>query len=202
MIPKLLHQIWIGPHKMPKEWMQTWKEKNPSMNYMLWREKDLDEFDLRFEDKINYLKEKGRFSGASDIIRIEILDRLGGVYIDADSICIEPIENAPFMKKDFFVGKDYDHKRGRFINNVANGTIGSVAGHPILKKYMEGISKSGCTKWWEFGERMLTDCIRGYDIEVLPACTFYPENWDGRIAPIEGKIYARHKWGTTTKSYL
>jgi len=29
MIPLVLHNIWVGPKEMPKEWMNTWKEKNP-----------------------------------------------------------------------------------------------------------------------------------------------------------------------------
>lgn len=200
MIPKTIHQIWIGPKSKPEEWMQTWHDKNPSMKYILWTEREIFDFGLRFKDKVEYLIGKGIYSGASDIIRIEILERLGGVYIDSDSICVKSIENAPFMNLDFFVGKDYDHKRKRFVNMVANGTIGSAPEHPILKEYLEKISKSGCTKWWDMGGRMLTTCITDSKY-ILPTCTFYPENWDGRKAPIEGETYAQQKWATTTGLY-
>ena len=29
IIPKIIHQLWIGPNPMPEKWMRTWKEKNP-----------------------------------------------------------------------------------------------------------------------------------------------------------------------------
>ena len=29
MIPKIIHQIWIGPKPAPTKFMDTWKEKNP-----------------------------------------------------------------------------------------------------------------------------------------------------------------------------
>ena len=44
-IPKKIHQIWIGPKKMPnnyKIWTETWKKYNPSWHYKLWTEKDLN----------------------------------------------------------------------------------------------------------------------------------------------------------------
>ena len=28
-IPKIIHQLWIGPKPAPSKLMQTWKEKNP-----------------------------------------------------------------------------------------------------------------------------------------------------------------------------
>jgi len=201
MIPKIIHQIWIGPAKMPVEWMSSWREKNPSMKYMLWREKELDKFKLKFWDKCSYLIGKGEYRGATDLMRVEILERYGGIFVDADSICLAPIEKAPFMRSDFFVGKDFDERHGKYVNRVANGTIGSIPHHPILKDYIDRIDKSGIFKWWKLGGEMLTACIEKTDALVLPICTFYPTNWDGRIAPVEGKIYATHFWGETKKRY-
>lgn len=187
---------------MPSEWMNTWRHKNPAMKYMLWREKELEEFGLRFQDKCGHLMSKGEYRGASDMMRVEILDRFGGVYVDADSICLESIEDAPFMDTDFFVGRDhYHHEQKEHINRVANGTIGSIPGHPVLKDYLERINKSGVTKWWKMGGSMLTSCIENKNVMILPVCTFYPRDWHGRVAPVEGKIYAHHMWGETKKAY-
>ena len=38
IIPKKIHQIWIGPKKLPykyKKWMQSWKNFNPKWEYFL-----------------------------------------------------------------------------------------------------------------------------------------------------------------------
>jgi len=209
MIPKIIHQIWMGPKKMPEDWMQTWRDKNPSMKYVLWREIELEKFDFKFKDKIHYLLFSGKakhynYSVASDIMRIEILDRFGGVYIDADSYCLEPIENEFFMKGDFFVGKIGDQLRGkrRWVNRVANGTIGSIPGHPVLKEYLKRISKHNVKKFEGFGGEMLTKCIKDKDVILLPVCAFTPKDWRRKNAPVEGKVYAKHMWGTGRKCYL
>ena len=35
MIPKIIHQIWIGPKKMPIKAMKTWQKKNPNFEYII-----------------------------------------------------------------------------------------------------------------------------------------------------------------------
>jgi mannosyltransferase OCH1-like enzyme len=36
-IPKIIHQLWIGPKQPPIELMKTWKEKNPDYEYIHWK---------------------------------------------------------------------------------------------------------------------------------------------------------------------
>ncbi len=43
-IPKIIHQIWIGPKPRPSKFMETWAKKNPDFEYILWNE---DEFQKR-----------------------------------------------------------------------------------------------------------------------------------------------------------
>ena len=33
-IPKIIHQLWIGPHPVPTTLMDTWKEKHPEFEYI------------------------------------------------------------------------------------------------------------------------------------------------------------------------
>jgi mannosyltransferase OCH1-like enzyme len=47
MIPKVIHQIWIGPKPAPKQMMQTWKEKHPGFEYILWNEEEIAREALR-----------------------------------------------------------------------------------------------------------------------------------------------------------
>ena len=35
MIPKIIHQIWIGPKESPTKPMDSWKNKNPDFEYIL-----------------------------------------------------------------------------------------------------------------------------------------------------------------------
>ena len=46
MIPKIIHQIWLGPNKRPDIWMNSWKinyiKKHPDWTYKLWTEKEIN----------------------------------------------------------------------------------------------------------------------------------------------------------------
>lgn len=173
---------------MPMKWMDTWRKKNPDMEYCLW----VDYHDFRYEDKIDKLVAEGRYACAVDIMRVEILEKEGGVYIDADSVCLEPIQDAPFMDTQFFAAWDY-------TNLVANGVIGCTAGHPAIREYLERIANFD--EYWEFGARLLTKCLHYRDISILPTCTFYPKSQKGRVAPLDGKVYAEQFWATTKGLY-
>jgi len=128
-IPKIIHQVWVGPLPMPEKWMDTWKEHNPDWKYILWDNKKvfgrkwknqwmIDEYVRRYEEEIKG-KEDGKdvfisalgakFIGdkatgfawhvIADIIRYEILHEYGGYMPGADSECICPINEV--MGDDF-----------------------------------------------------------------------------------------------------
>ena len=199
-IEKIIHQVWIGSKKMPIEWMNTWKEKNPSFEYVLWDEEKINKLKLKNRDKYDYFVSKEIYHGAVDIVRIEILDKFGGIYIDADSICLESIENEFFIEKDFFAVKEYE---GR----IANGTIGAIKGHSILKEYIKRISEAKKIEppCYTIGGTLFTDCIKNHGkdnrIIILPTYSFYPKDHCGHRAKIEGKSYAKQKWGTSNNLY-
>jgi mannosyltransferase OCH1-like enzyme len=122
--------------------------------------------------------------------------------MDIDSICKEPIQDEFFMDSDFFVAYEHITHPGR----IANGVIGSAPGHPILKEYIKRIGEAKKIRpiWNTIGGTMLTNIIENYGkkrIIILPTCSFYPKNWDGLEAPVEGKIYAEQFWGTTKNLY-
>jgi mannosyltransferase OCH1-like enzyme len=187
-VPLILHQIWIGPKKMPTKWMDGWRKLNPDMEYNLWT----NYHGFRYEKKIRHLIERGYISCATDIMRVEILYDHGGVYVDADSIALKPIQDAPFMNSDFWAVQDYTEW-------VANGTIGCTPGHPIMKAYIDKIA--GPHEYWEYGARMLTDCIGENEVLILPTYKFYPTGWRGQKSKILGKVYAQHVWAHTRGKY-
>ena len=40
-IPKIIHQIWIGPKPRPHILMDSWRLKNPDFEYILWNEAEI-----------------------------------------------------------------------------------------------------------------------------------------------------------------
>ena len=55
-IPKIIHQIWVGPHPFPetsKKLTQTWRNFNPDWEYKLWTNEDIAQFGLVNEKAYN-----------------------------------------------------------------------------------------------------------------------------------------------------
>jgi mannosyltransferase OCH1-like enzyme len=85
MIPKIIHQIWIGdPTKKPINYMNTWIKQHPSWDYMMWSEKEIDKLNLVNRDKYDYYYKLKKYHGCADIVRIEVLYKYGGIYVDAE----------------------------------------------------------------------------------------------------------------------
>jgi hypothetical protein len=84
MIPKIIHQLWLGPRPLPT-YTESWKLcafKN-DWEYRLWRDKDIDELELKWRACYDAAP---LFQIKSDIARIEILSRFGGFYFDCDFV--------------------------------------------------------------------------------------------------------------------
>jgi SAM-dependent methyltransferase len=192
-IPRHLHQIWIGPEKAPREYMDTWVAMHPGWGYTLWDEEKIAAFGLKNAKVYRDYCNLRCFSGAANIARAEILERLGGVYVDADSKCIHTLEGAPFMHGNLFtvyaVDKDI---------RLANSPIGAVPGHHVITAYREkqGEITELFPSWKHSGPALWTTCIKEMS-RVLPAYTFLPVFHRGHKNVVHGTVYAEHYWATT-----
>lgn len=125
LIPKIIHQIWIGG-KVPEKFkplMQTWKDKHPDWEYKLWTDDEVAQF--TFENPKAFQTAKNMGSKA-DILRYEILYQYGGVYIDCDFECIKPLDPLVYAH-EFFAGiAGFDY--------LGNAVIGAKPQLPLFKK--------------------------------------------------------------------
>ena len=123
MIPRVFHRIWLGPEPMPEEYVrlgQTWRRNHPDWEHHLWAETNLPT-DLERREVHELLR---RPAERADILRLELLHRLGGVYVDADFESLLPIDPLLDGVSCFLGSLD----SGR----VSNAIIGAVPGHPLL----------------------------------------------------------------------
>jgi mannosyltransferase OCH1-like enzyme len=124
VIPHVFHQIWLGPDPMPVEYVrlgETWKRNHRDWEHHLWAETNLPT-DLRAE-VYELLR---RPAERADILRLELLHRLGGVYVDADIESLQPID--PLLEGvSCFLGS-LDSGR------VSNAVMGGVSGHPLFSR--------------------------------------------------------------------
>ncbi len=204
MVEKIIHTIWIGDKKRPDKWIKTWGEKNRSFRHFIWGEKELRRVIKKNKKLYDYFYNKGLWYGASDVARLEILDRFGGVYVDADTECLEPIDE--LLDCDFFA-VEANRPNPDSEYRVANGVIGAKKNHPIIQEYIKRMKAAKVVEpvWRTIGSVMFTKVINELKTEkdiILPPHTFYPESMRGEIKyQGKGKVYARHYWGSTHRLY-
>lgn len=209
MIPRILHQIWLGPVEPPWTWMDTWRRMHPGWQYHLWREGNLPG-DLPVLD---LLPRAANLAGQSDILRYALLERLGGVYVDADSICLKPLDR--LLDVEFFACWENVEVRPGL---VANGFLGSQPRHPLMAELVARLDP-GFPSWKRTGPLYLTEQVTGKPgITVYPSRYFLPVHHTevvlseqlaraaitGRLeeflrGPLRQRIedsYALHFWGT------
>lgn len=205
-IPKIIHQIWIGPKPAPITLMNTWKDKNPDFDYIFWNEEEFIKRNMIFKCQ-NRIDEIEEYCGKTDIMRWEILYKYGGIYIDADSFCVEPIDDE--LCKKSFAGWENEVKRPDLI---AVGTMGFSPNHEIPKLAIDFISKNEVSyiktqkmAWQNTGPVLLTDIYNKMTnkqiLNILPSYTFLPYHFTGQHYDGHGKIYAFQEWGSTRNAY-
>jgi mannosyltransferase OCH1-like enzyme len=122
LIPRVFHRIWVGPDPLPDDYAaygETWLEHHPGWELRLWTEDNLPE-GLRPEvyERLRAPAER------ANLLRLELLMRQGGVYVDTDFECLRSIE--PLIDDaEIFITLA---KAGR----VNNALMGSVPGHSLI----------------------------------------------------------------------
>ena len=206
-IPKILHQIWIGPKPAPVNLMKTWKDKHPDWEYILWNEEEISNRGLEFEciQQINNIQE---INGKADIIRWEILYKYGGYFVDADSICIEPFDEY-FENTTAFATFENENVRAGL---VATGTMGFIPKYSMCRDIIEWIKYSDEAQtlirdtraWYSVGPALLTkilDTGKYSDFTVYPSHCFLPIHFTGPKYEGHKKVYGYQEWGTAKQSY-
>jgi len=186
-IPKIIHQIWIGPLPPPSSMMETWKAHHPDWQYKLWT----SEKGWGNQDKIDAMPE---WNGKADIMRWEILWREGGVLVDADSICVQPLDEA-FLQHDNFACWENESVRPGLI---AAGYVGAAPGSLLMRKCIETVASRPLhgPAWQCVGPGLLTE-VADETLHVFPARMFIPRHYTGVAAPGDAPVYATQHWGST-----
>lgn len=207
MIPKIIHQLWIGDAPPPTSMMNTWRDKHPECEYIRWSEDEIVKRGLPLSC-VHRINEMEEICGKADIIRWEILYHYGGVFIDADSICIEPIDQLFKEGKSF---ASYENEACR-EGLVAVGTMAFTPKHPLVRECIEWIQNNDCSvnrtkkrAWMLTGPVLLTAMIntnKYKDVLIHPSYYFLPQHFsDTPEYTGHGKVYAHQEWGSTYNGY-
>jgi len=202
-IPKIIHQIWLGS-PLPEEFkilQETWIQHHldRGWSYKLWTDEDVAQLELYNQE---FYDATDNYGVKSDILRWELLYRFGGVYIDTDYECLQPLDELHYTYDFYTALQPLD----TLFVQLGAALVGSVPGHPILKHCIETIKDD----WHHKGAPKKTGPVHftksfyamagknaSKDI-AFPALYFYPlgcrDTSDNRDEWIQQGAFAVHWW--------
>ncbi len=123
-IPKILHCVWLGGKPLPppaRRCIRSWKALLPDWELRIWTE---DNFDVSENPYCRQAYTAKQYAFASDYIRLAVLHRYGGVYLDTDVELLRPFTEEMLACRGFS-GYETPH-------TLPTGVMGAEAGHPFI----------------------------------------------------------------------
>jgi hypothetical protein len=150
-IPEIMHFICLGKN-LDLQKMKNWVEQNPEFTFILWSDEEIRigqraEIQLKRIEELYPLKLAAQFEEAKsaaekiDILKYQILDQFGGVFVDLNTSCLKPIK--PLVRKcDFFAAMaEVSPMAKQSYVHVSNSLLGACKGHPIIQRTEERIQQ-------------------------------------------------------------
>lgn len=116
MIPKIIHYVWFGGvdriPKYQKQFIKEWETIFSDYRFMFW---DEDSFFKEFGlvPVVDYCRKKHKFAFAGDFIRLAVLERYGGIYLDTDVKVFKTFND--LLDNKAFLGYIFDASLGTAI---------------------------------------------------------------------------------------
>jgi mannosyltransferase OCH1-like enzyme len=202
MIPKALHFVWVGDESLrPDKCIETWEKLNPSYTIKVWGNKELEQG----WHNAHHMKDMWdrELNGVADMMRYEILYAHGGITLDADSVCVRPLEDWLLEPKEFACWEN-EHARPGL---VAAGYLGSEPQSPFFGQIVNDIHNEPTVTdkmaWETVGPLRVTQTWKKYNypITIYPSHYFIPEHFTGAKYTGSGHVFAEQLWGSTKNSY-
>lgn len=178
VIPRKIHQIWLGS-EVPKKyelWRDSWLKYNKGYEYFLWDEKSI--LELGLTNEFAFLN-TDNLGAKSDIARYEILQKIGGIYVDTDFECLKPFPDN-FLTKPFFACTVFSDSpqlnnaimgsapASTFINLMVASTGKSIKSNDV-SKIMEGAGPIKLTEVFFTNFKKIEN-----EVVIFPSNYFYP----------------------------
>lgn len=116
----------------------------------------------------------------SNLIRLAVLYKYGGVYLDTDFIVLKSFEGL----RNSIGAQSIDVVSGNWTR-LNNAVLIFDMNHPLLFKFIEEFAATfDGNKWGHNGPYLVSRVVQrvqtrpGYNFTILPPTTFYPVNWN------------------------
>lgn len=224
-ISRIIHFIWLGPKNFPLQSIENirhWKQFHPNYEFKFWTDRPrmapisgmnicyVDAF--HFESLKPYYEESDNWAEKSDILRFEILNQQGGIYVDHDADCLQSFDDL-VQHLDFFAALEAPHDPiDHMALTVGIGIVASKTRHPLIRQTIDLIS----SRWEEETKRFdafdaqsraervthrtyipitysaidYFKTVRDCDV-IFPSQYFYPSKYQNEF------LYSKHYYGTS-----
>ncbi|BDZ31311.1 glycosyltransferase [Lactiplantibacillus sp. WILCCON 0030] len=92
MIPKIIHYCWFGQQPLPPKVLKclaSWQKFCPEYELKRWDETNIDVNQNPF---LKTAYDSGKYAFVSDFVRLDVIYRYGGVYLDTDVELLKPLD--------------------------------------------------------------------------------------------------------------
>jgi len=210
LVKKMTH-IWIGPHKAPTQWMDTWKEKHPDWEYMVFTDEMLKSRKWHNQHLIDKYYKDRVWAGVADLIRYELLFEKGGFLPPADSKCYENTDELFTSPSDWAYTVFENDRDVHLAPNWISPVQACNAGNVFVKMLIDSLHKLTTDEldsrpWMSTGNFWLSQFVPDAEknkLTIWPSYYFIPKHYSIKSTPYMGvgKIYADQQWGSTKKLY-
>jgi mannosyltransferase OCH1-like enzyme len=127
MIPKIIHYCWLSTNPIPKKfqkYMWSWKKHLSKYEFILW---DFNRFEKKSSIWVSQAFDQGKYSFASDYVRLYAIYNYGGIYLDMDVEVLRPFDE--LLETDIMIAYEDDNSKA-----IEVGCFGAVKGNHFIKK--------------------------------------------------------------------
>lgn len=204
MIPKILHFIWVGDEtKRPDNCIDTWRTRNPGWEIRIWGNESLQQRGWINGRHMSEMSDR-ELNGVADMMRWEIVYEHGGFVVDADSVCVRPLDDHLLDCEAFACWENEMTRPGL----IAAGYFAAQPKNPFVAQIIGDIYNEPTVvdrmAWESVGPKRLTDTYREYryhGLRIYPSHYFIPEHFSGVKYEGPGPVYAEQLWGSTLGIY-
>lgn len=209
MIPKVIHYIWLGRNKKDRAsqiCINSWKSNLDGYKIIEWNEDNLPLEEIAKNNRFfAYCKRCKLWAFMSDYLRLWILEREGGIYMDTDVQVIKTFDD--LLSNQMFLGYELN-------GYIGTGIIGAEKGNPCIKKILNFYKK----EIWEvdyYNNPMIFSNVLKENPKLKEYCTILNREFLSPYDPFKNykedivqtdRTYTIHwfnaNWGMTRKGYV
>jgi mannosyltransferase OCH1-like enzyme len=193
VIPKILHRV--VPAEVPERYEKFWvgfQELHPGWEFRTWQDSlDPDDWELGF-----LFKRCTAGAQLAGLVRLEVIWRYGGVYVDMDMEPLKPLD--PLLGHQCWFGTE----DGVILTDAVFGAVQGHAGiRACIDRFLDGFWHPNPSMT---GPRHTTAVLSGRpDVTVLPKDAFFPYIWTEpeRAGEDFPDSFAVHRWNHSWKDW-